>query len=312
MSATARPATTSVALRREGWIYGTTGMVMFSVSLPATRMAVLAFDPMFVTFARAAGAGTLALLLLIVSRHRMPGRGDLVSLVAIAAGVVFGFPLLTAVALRGTTSAHALIYLGLLPLSTACFGVLRAGDRPSELFWLFACMGAAIVVAYACTLGAASGSSLSDIAMTAAIVVCGAGYAEGGRLSRTLGGWQVISWALVLSLPISVPLAWHFAPGGAAVGDRRGIAGLAYVTLISQFVGFIFWYRGLALSGVAAVGQLQLLQPFLGLLWAGLLLSERIDPWIVAACAGVVACVAGAKRFESKQVNDGTCEPLNT
>lgn len=290
----------ALARQRLGWIYGAIGMLIFSGSLPATRMAVLQLDPVFVTFARAAGAGALALLLLSVAKQRPPLRRHLGPLAVVAAAVVIGFPLLTAFALRHTTSAHALIYLGLLPLSTATFGVLRAGDRPRPVFWIFACCGAAIVITYALWHGAAGGSLVGDAAMLAAITVCGLGYAEGGRLSRTLGGWQVICWALLLALPLSLALAWRFAPAAWSGVDWRGVAGLAYVTVFSMLVGFVFWNRGLALGGVAAVGQLQLLQPFLGFVWAGLLLGERIDPALLAVCAGVLGCVAAARRFGNR------------
>jgi drug/metabolite transporter (DMT)-like permease len=183
-----------------------------------------------------------------------------------------------------------------LPLVTALFGVLRGGERPRPAFWLFSILGAGAVAAFALS-GNASGSLAGDALMIAAILLCGLGYAEGAALSRRLGGWQVISWALLLSLPVMAVIALVTLPGGwAGIGVPAWI-GLAYVSIFSMLVGFVFWYRGLALGGIASVGQLQLLQPFFGLLLAALLLHEHIAWTMIAAIAVVVLCVAGAKRF---------------
>ncbi|KAA2242071.1 DMT family transporter [Salinarimonas soli] len=283
--------------RASAWLHGFLGVVIFSASLPATRVAVLELDPLFLTFARAAIAGGLGLALLLVLRERRPDRRDLGPLAVVALGVVVGFPLLTALALRYVTSAHAIVFIGLLPLSTAIFGVLRGGERPRPVFWLFAGLGSALVAGYAIGQGERGGALVGDLLMIAAILVCGLGYAEGARLSRTLGGWQVISWALVLSLPLMLPLALATAPASFAGVGWPALGALAYVSLFSMLVGFVFWYRGLAEGGIAAVGQLQLLQPFLGLALAGALLGEPVGWGLVAVAAGVVACVAGAKRF---------------
>jgi drug/metabolite transporter (DMT)-like permease len=279
-----------------GWFNGFLGMLIFSGSLPATRVAVLDFDPVFLTVARAAIAGFLGLALLLLFRQKRPARGDLVSLVIIALGVVVGFPLLTALALKHVTSAHSVVFIGLLPLSTAVFGVLRGGERPRPAFWLFSCIGSALVAGFALSQGIAA-APLGDLLMLAAIVVCGLGYAEGAKLSRTLGGWQVICWALVLALPIMLGLALLMLPPSfAAIGQPAWI-GLGYVSLFSMLIGFIFWYRGLAQGGIAAVGQLQLLQPFFGLALAATLLHEQVSPIMLVVTVAVVACVAGAKRF---------------
>src|SRR5882724_3225140 len=184
-----------------GWINGFIGVVTFSGSLPATRVAVMQFVPVFLTVARAAIAGALALCLLFAFKQTRPSRSDIVSLVIVALGVVVGFPLLTALALQHITSAHSIVFIGLLPLSTAVFGVLRGGERPKPLFWLFSCVGSATVAAFA-LLNGGSASLTGDLLMVVAIVVCGLGYAEGAALSLRLGGWQVISWALVLSTPV--------------------------------------------------------------------------------------------------------------
>lgn len=279
-----------------GWINGLLGVLIFSGSLPATRVAVMELDPVFLTGARAAIAGLLALALLILFRQRRPAGRDLVSLVIVALGVVVGFPLLTALALQHVTSAHSIVFIGLLPLATAIFGVIRGGERPRLAFWLFSLAGSALVVGFALRQGLTS-SPVGDALMLAAIIVCGLGYAEGARLSRSLGGWQVICWALVISLPIMVPLALWLVPSSLETVGTPAWIGLAYVSLFSMLIGFVFWYRGLAQGGIAAVGQLQLLQPFFGLALAATLLHEPVSVLMFAVTVGVILCVAGARRF---------------
>jgi drug/metabolite transporter (DMT)-like permease len=279
-----------------GWLNGFVGVLIFSGSLPATRVAVMDFDPVFLTVARAAIAGFLGLALLLAYRVARPGREDLVSLAIVAFGVVLGFPLLTALALKHITSAHSIVFIGLLPLATAVFGVLRGGERPRRAFWLFSCLGSALVVGFALAQGLTA-APLGDLLMLAAIIVCGLGYAEGAKLSRKLGGWQVISWALVLSLPVMAGLALYAAPQSFAGIGKPAWIGLAYVSLFSMLIGFVFWYRGLAQGGIAAVGQLQLLQPFFGLALAATLLHEEVSPFMLVVTVAVAACVAGAKKF---------------
>jgi drug/metabolite transporter (DMT)-like permease len=285
--------------RIAGWRDGAIGMLIFSASLPATRIAVLAFDPLFLTFARASLAGALAGALLALRRHPAPAPASLPGLVVVALGVVVGFPLLTALALRHTTSAHATVFLGLLPLSTAFFAVVRGGERPSPAFWGFAVVGAVLVAGFA-WLKAGGGLAPGDLLMLAAIGVCGLGYAEGGRLSRDMGGLNVIAWALVMALPVMAALALWLRPSSLAAVGWPALAGLGYVSVFSMFVGFVFWYRGLAIGGIAAVGQLQLVQPFFALLLAALLLGETVGLDSVLVLIAVVACVAGARRFSER------------
>ncbi|CAM3780433.1 DMT family transporter [Castellaniella denitrificans] len=288
-----------------GWINGMIGVAIFSGSLPATRLAVLGLDPLFVTAARAALAGLLALAALALTRSPRPGRADLRTLLLVAFGVVFGFPLFSALALRTITSAHSLVFIGLLPLATAIFGTWLGGERPSRAFWMFAVLGAASVAGFALSRDG-SGSLGADALMMIAIVTCGYGYAEGGRLSRRLGGWQVICWVLALSLPVSLPLAVVLRPAVWTGVAASAWGGLAYVAVFSMLVGFIFWYRGLAQGGIAAVGQLQLLQPFMGLMLAAWLLGEPVTPVMLAVTAFVVACVAGAKYTATAPALDET------
>ncbi|MGX5846960.1 DMT family transporter [Mesorhizobium sp. PL10] len=279
-----------------GWVNGFVGVLIFSGSLPATRVAVADFDPTFLTSARAAIAGLLGLAMLVLFRQKRPERTDFMSLVIVALGVVVGFPLLTALALKHVTSAHSIIFVGLLPLATAIFGVLRGGERPRPAFWLFSCVGSGLVAGFALSQGVTA-SPVGDGLMLAAIIVCGLGYAEGAALSRRLGGWQVICWALAISLPIMLVLSFVTLPPSFATIGSGAWVGLAYVSLFSMLIGFVFWYRGLAQGGIAAVGQLQLLQPFFGLALAASLLHEQVSPLMVVVTLGVVACVFGAKKF---------------
>ncbi|MBY0260106.1 DMT family transporter [Methylobacterium sp.] len=279
-----------------GWGSGLVGILIFSASLPATRIAVGGFTPLFLTSARAVIAALLGAGLLLALRQRQPARGDLASLALVALGVVVGFPLLTALALQHVGAAHSVVFVGLLPLATALFGVLRGGERPRAAFWLFSVVGAAAVAGFALAQGG-DASAPGDLLMIAAILLCGLGYAEGAVLARRLGGWQVISWSLVLSLPAMAVLAVATRPPAWTGIGWPAWGGLAYVSVFSMLVGFVFWYRGLALGGIAGVGQLQLLQPFLGLALAGWLLGEPVAPSMLAVTGLVVLCVAGAKRF---------------
>ncbi|MNI34195.1 EamA-like transporter family protein [compost metagenome] len=214
----------------------------------------------------------------------------------VALGAVIGFPLLSALALKHITSAHSLVFLGLLPIVTASFAVLRGGERPRPVFWLFSVMGSLLVIGYAIYQGLTA-SPIGDMLMLAGIVLCGLGYAEGARLSKTLGGWQVISWALVISLPIMLPLMLIYQPSSFSTVSTGAWLSLAYIALFSMFIGFIFWYRGLAQGGIASVGQLQLLQPFFGLGLAATLLHENVSLGMLAVTVGVILCVAGSKKF---------------
>lgn len=279
-----------------GWINGLIGVVIFSGSLPATRLAVLEMDPVFLTVARATIAGLIALVLLVLFKEQRPSRHQMLSLVIVAFGVVLGFPLLTALALQHVTSAHSIVFLGLLPLATAMFGVLRGGERLRPAFWAFSVLGSLTVVGFALTQGARASAS-GDWLMLCAILVCGLGYAEGAKLARTLGGWQVISWALVLSLPVMAVLSVLLRPPSFSTISLPAWLSLAYVSLFSMLVGFVFWYRGLAQGGIAAVGQLQLLQPFFGLGLAATLLHEHVSSAMIGITVAVILCVAGAKRF---------------
>jgi drug/metabolite transporter (DMT)-like permease len=279
-----------------GWINGFLGVAIFSGSLPATRVAVADLTPTFLTCARATIAALLGLTVLMLLRQRRPERSDLPSLGIIALGVVVGFPLLTALALQYVTSAHSTVFIGLMPLCTAIFAVLRGGERPQPAFWVFSLLGGVFVVGYAVFNGIEA-SLKGDLLMLAAIVVCGLGYAEGARLSRKLGGWQVICWALVVSLPIMLPITLLTMPATFEHVGSPAWLGFAYVSLFSMLLGFVFWYRGLAHGGIAAVSQLQLFQPFMALGLAAMVLHESVNWGMLAGTLGAVVCVGGAKKY---------------
>ena len=279
-----------------GLVLGAVGVLAFSMSLPATRMAVAGFDPVFVGAARAAVAGVLAAAVLLVERAGWPRREELGRLALVAFGVVVGWPLLTSVAMARAGAIHGAVLTGLLPAATAVAGVVLARERPSGGFWLAALAGLGCVLVFAAVQGAGAPGP-ADGLLLLAVVASAVGYAAGGVLARTMGGMRVIGWALVLSLPLTAPLMlWSWRWAEVRDAPWSAWAGLGYVTVISQYVGFFAWYRGLALGGVARVGQLQLAQPVLSMVWAALLLGEAVTLEAAVAAAAVLACVVMTQR----------------
>jgi drug/metabolite transporter (DMT)-like permease len=275
-------------------LWGGLGVLAFSFSLPATRLAVEDLSPTFVGLGRALVAAALAAALLGLRRERVPDRRDIPRLLLTGLGVVIGFPLFSSLALRELTSAHASVIVGLLPVATAIFAVTQGGERPGRGFWASAVAGLAAVLAFAATQGA-TGLAVADLYVLVAVTLCGFGYAEGATLSRRYGGWQVICWALVLTAPFLIPVVAVSAAGGVDASPDAWL-GFAYVSLVSMFLGFFAWYRGLALGGIARIGQIQLAQPVLTLVWAALLLGEQVTAATVAAALAVLACVALTQR----------------
>ncbi|WP_196807664.1 DMT family transporter [Candidatus Solirubrobacter pratensis] len=285
-------------MRAAAW--GAVGVLAFSFSLPATRLAVRDLDPTFVGLGRALVAAALAAALLAVTRAPLPRRADLPRFALVGIGVVIGFPICTSLALEHLSSAHASVIVGMLPASTAALAVARAGERPPRAFWAAAAAGLAAVLAFAATQGA-HGIEAADLLVLAAVALAALGYAEGGALSRTYGGWQVICWALILTAPaLVIPVAISAAAHGVHAGTTEWL-GFAYVSLISMFLGFFAWYRGLALGGVARIGQLQLAQPVLTLVWSALVLGERITAAMAIAALVVLACVLATQRTRRAQ-----------
>ncbi|MFD1379367.1 DMT family transporter [Fodinicurvata halophila] len=270
---------------------GFLGVTAFSITLPATIVALESFNPYFISLGRAAVAGLCALVILLVTRTAVP-RGRMWRDIAVAsAGVVFGFPLFSSWAMQYVPANHGGVVLGILPLATAVAGVVINGERPSLLFWFFGVLGSATVVIFSLLQGS-GGLHIADLALLAAVISAAVGYAQGARLSHSLGAWQTICWALVIALPITLPAGILLYPYGSVQITGSAIAAFFYVALISQFASFFAWYKGLALGGVARVGQMQLLQPFLTFAAAYMLLGERIDLLTVLFAALVIFFVA--------------------
>jgi len=273
-----------------GLLLGLLAVVLFGASPPATRAAVVALDPFFVTAARGAAAGLLALCLLAAMQRRIPWR-DLPTLAVIALLLVVAFPVMMAIALTVLPSAHGGVILGLLPIATAVAAVFVAGERPSLFFWAMSLLGAALVVAFSLR-GGGIVPSPADLLLMVAVGVCGTGYAVAGTLSRRMPGWEVISWATVLSLPVLLPLTFVLWPENIAAAPWSAWAGLAYVAFVSQYIGYWLWNSALAVGGVARISQIQLLMPFATLAIAAGVLGEAIDLRTILFATAVVVVVA--------------------
>ncbi len=306
MSARATPAAPAPlpagGAESRGLLLGFLGVAIFALTLPMTRLAVGTpeaplMSGLFIAMGRAAVAGVLSVLLLAWQRAPLPARADWWPLAVTACGVVFGFPLLTSWAMRHVGAVHAAVIIGLLPLATAAAGAVLHRQRPSGAFWGCALLGSALVVAYALLRSGQAGLALhpADLLLMAAVVCAAVGYAWGGRLSQRMRADAVICWALVLSLPVALPLAWMSRPGVPLPASAW--SGFAYVAVFSMWLGFFAWYRGLALGGTVRVSQVQLAQPFLSMLFAVPLLGERLDAVSVAFGLAVLATVVLGRRL---------------
>jgi drug/metabolite transporter (DMT)-like permease len=289
-----------------GMLLGLIGVAIFSLTLPFTRLAVggsTGLSPMFVALGRALAAAVLAGGWLYWKRAPLPPRSALPALAMVAIGCVIGFPWLTSVAMRSLPAAHGAVLVGVLPLATAMFAALLGGEKPSKGFWIMAILGSVLVAGFALRQ---SGGSLhaADLAIFLAVLLAAMGYAAGGRLSQTLGGQQTICWALVLAAPLLLPvvgwLAWQEAPQ-IVRASAAAWAGFAYVSVFSMFIGFFFWYRGMALGGVARVGQVQLVQPFLSVLAATAVLGETLEWQTVIFAIAVIVVVGAGRKMQVKR-----------
>lgn len=304
------------AQERRGLWLGFIGVAIFSLTLPFTRLAVAELDPSFVALGRAVLAAALGFLFLAcrgsLQRARRPQGNQWRRLMLTATGVVIGFPLASSWAMRDVPAAHGGIVVGLLPLATAAFGALLTHERPSPAFWASAVAGSALVVAFALWQGGGD-MHAADGLLFLAVVLGAFGYAEGGKLSRELGGLETISWALIVSLPLLFPvvawLAWTHAAEIAQASVHAWL-GMAYVTLFSMFIGFLFWYSGLALGGIARVSQIQLLQPFLTLVGGWVLLGESVDLPTVMFALAVIAVVAFGRRAPVARIEAQPCRVI--
>jgi drug/metabolite transporter (DMT)-like permease len=291
------------------WL-GLLGIVIFSVTLPMTRLATGTPDEpqmsgVFIALGRAVVAAALSAVFLLTTRAPLPRREDWWPLAVTASGVVFGFPLFTSIAMRYVEAVHASVIVGVLPLATAAVGALLHRQRPSAGFWLCAALGSALVVAFAMLRsgGAAGGLSINfaDLLLLAACLCAAIGYGYGARLSQHMRAEHVICWALVMALPLTLPLtliSWPAAPLKASAWW-----GFAYVAVFSMWLGFFAWYRGLALGGTVRVSQVQLVQPFLSMLFAVPLLGESLDAVTVGFGLAVIATVFAGKKMPVHQAS---------
>ncbi len=272
-------------------------MLSFSFTLPFTRIAVATLDPLVVSAGRAVVAAVLAVVVLLVTRSPVPARRLWPRILVVAAGVVFGFPMLTSFALQTAPASHGAVVIGLLPAATAVVAVIRGRERPSRLFWLASIAGAVAVVAFTLVSeGGFGGLQLSDLLLLGAVVAAAVGYAEGGLLAREIGSWQVICWALVAAAPVMAALTGFSVLRHPPIAPLEGWLAFGYVSAISMFLGFFAWYRGLGIGPIASVSQIQLVQPVLTIVWAALLLGEPLTAATVVGAVAVIACAALAVR----------------
>lgn len=278
-----------------GMLLGLLGVTAFGITLPATRLVVVHLDPVFIGLGRAVVAALVAALLLRLSGARLPSRAQFGRLAVVALGAVVGFPVLSAKAMATLPASHGGVMLGVLPLLTAAVGALISHERPSPRFWLFAATGSALVIGFAMLQGFGRVQP-GDLYLLAAAVAAAVSYAFGGMLSREMEGWKVICWALLISLPFILWPALRAAPASLASLPAPVWVGFLYLALVSQLGAFFWWNRGLALGGVARVSQVQLLQPFVTILAAALLLGEAVEALSLGFAVLVATTVAIGRR----------------
>ncbi|SOB83530.1 DMT family transporter [Streptomyces sp. 1331.2] len=281
--------------RTSGTALAALGVASFSLSFPATAWSLTGFGPWSSTGLRGVLAAVLAGLYLLASDAPLPTRRQWPGLLVVSAGCVLGFPLLTTLALRTSSTAHSAVVIGVLPLATAVVSAVRTGRRPSRAFWAAALAGASAVLVF--TLLQSHGRpTVADLYLFVGLVVCAAGYAEGGRLSRDLPGAQVIAWAVLAALPVmALTSAFGLSTEPVRFG-AKAVAGLLYIAGVSQFGGFVLWYRGMAGIGVPRASQLQLAQPLLTLVWSVLLLGEDLPAAAPVTAVVVLVCIAVTQR----------------
>ena len=281
----------------KGMFLGLVGVVSFGLTLPATRFIIPYFEPVFIGLGRAVIASFVAALLLIATKQTRPSRNQFYQLLGVASGVVVGFPILSAWAMQTVPASHGGVVLGVLPLATAIVGSVVSNEKPSVAFWICGIVGSAVVIAYSLLQGVGEFQT-GDFFLLGAIVSAATGYALGGKLSKEIGGWQVICWALVISFPFIIVPAWLEAPQDA-VGSLplNVIISFLYLALVSQLFGFFFWNKGLALGGVARVSQTQLLQPIVTLVASALLINETINVQTIVFATLVIVTVAIGKKM---------------
>ena len=274
----------------KGWLLGLAGVAIFSLTLPFTHIALQEFTPLFVSSGRTVAAAALALPLLLATRQPLPSAGDLKLLAFVVAGVIFGFPTFSSLAMGTVPASHGGVVLASLPMATALMATIFAGERPSAAFWGWSVAGSLAVITYALWDNAGH-FEVGDLWLGLAVAAAGMGYAAGGQLSKKLGGWQVISWGLVMGLPLTIPIALYNGQAITFHESATAWGAFAYVAVFSQFIGFFFWNKGLSLGGIAKVGQVQLLQTFMTIAASAIMLGEAISLRTIGFAILVAACV---------------------
>jgi drug/metabolite transporter (DMT)-like permease len=293
--------TSPTSRARLGLLLGFVGMVIFGGTLPATRIAVSQIDPIALTSLRTAIAGLCSLVLLIVLRRKLPPRALWPQLTITMTCVAFLFPLLMSLGMQRVDASHGGVVLGVLPIATALVAVAITHERPRPLFWIASVAGAALVITFALRQGGGA-LAAGDLFLFASVAVAAIGYAFSGRLTSQMPGWEVISWVLVIALPLSIPAAILTMPADISHIALKPWLGLLYVALFSQWIGFFAWNAGLAMGGIARVSQIQLLQPFVTFALAAVFNDETITLQILLFAAAVVATVAISTRTRAKSV----------
>lgn len=279
------------------------GVISFGLTLPATRFVIEHFHPIFIGLGRAVVAALCAILILLLFKQPMPSKAQFRKLALVALGVVLGFPVLSAAAMQTLPASHGGVVLGVLPLATAAIAVLFTDERPSMGFWLVGILGSICVVAYSLSEGAGN-LQFGDLLLFGAIICAAVGYAVGGNLSKQIGGWQVICWALVIALPFIALPAYIYAPSELQSIPTSALYGFLYLALVSQLFGFFFWYAGLAMGGVTRVSQTQLLQPFITIGASAFLLNEIVDVKTFGFALAVMIIVAISKKMPVKTLSN--------
>ncbi|MFJ5769247.1 DMT family transporter [Psychrobacillus sp. NPDC093180] len=273
-----------------GLLMGLVGVFCFSLTLPSTSIAVEYFGTTVVGLGRTVIAAILVAVVLIVRKEKLPSLLQFKSLVIVAVGAVLGFPLLTSWAMKSLPVSHGAVELALLPLATTGFAMLRASEIPSRKFWISSIIGSLAVIMYALHLGFGQ-LQFADLALLAAVIILGLSYAEGGRLSKELGSWQVIAWAILIGAPFFIiPVGLNLTTEMLHAPIQAWVS-LIYLAVISQFLAYVAWYSGMAMGGIARVSQLQYLQPFLMIIFATVFLDESITFFTIVVAVIVVFSV---------------------
>ncbi|MFJ6453173.1 DMT family transporter [Paenarthrobacter sp. NPDC091669] len=282
--------------------WGLLGVVAFSFTVPLTRVAVEGMSPLFIGAGRAVVAALLAALALALTRQRFPRGTQWIRLAVVAGGIVAGFPLLTTFALTSTSASHGAIVIALLPAATATAAVIRGRERPRLLFWILTAVGVVAALVFALVQSGGFGSlHWADLLLLGAVIAAAIGYAEGGLLARELGSWQTISWALVVAAPVMILLTVVSLSSGMPQATPLQWLSFAYLGVVSMFLGFFAWYRGLAIGPMAQVSQIQLVQPVMSIAWAGLLLGEPMTWTTVVGGLAVIVCAGAAVRVRLRK-----------